>query len=133
MTSISLRTNPVLTDAGLNALFARSWPEHRARPFTPVLARSLCYVAAFDADRLIGFVNVATDGGAHAFLLDVTVDPDYRRQGTGTALVRAAISITAETHCEWLHVDYEASRTSFYRACGFTPTSAGLVRLRRAV
>ena len=127
--SISLRIDPPLADADVNTLFARSWPKHVTRSFSAVLERSLGYVAAFDDDRLVGFVNVATDGGVHAFLLDATVDPDYRRQGVGTALVRAAVSVAAERKCEWLHVDFEPSLASFYGVCGFTPTSAGLVRL----
>jgi hypothetical protein len=30
----------------------------------------------------------------------------------------------------WLHVDFEPHLTDFYRACGFAPTAAGLIRLR---
>jgi hypothetical protein len=30
---------------------------------------------------------------------------------------------------EWLHVDYEPHLDSFYRACGFQPTLAGLLEL----
>ena len=44
-----------------------------------MLARSLTYVAAYDTvgggEQLVGFVNVAWDGGIHAFLLDTTVHP----------------------------------------------------------
>ena len=29
----------------------------------------------------------------------------------------------------WLHVDYEPHLEPFYRACGFTPTLAGLLGL----
>ena len=41
----------------------------------PVLERSLTWVTAHEGDRLVGFVNVAWDGGVHAFLLDTTVHP----------------------------------------------------------
>jgi hypothetical protein len=36
---------------------------------------ALTWVGAFDDGRLIGFVQVCWDGGAHAFLLDTAVDP----------------------------------------------------------
>ena len=32
----------------------------------------------------------------------------------------------ANAGCEWLHVDYLPELTSFYEACGFRPTAAGL-------
>nr|WP_256435062.1 GNAT family N-acetyltransferase [Deinococcus sp. JMULE3] len=95
-----------------------------------VLERSLTWVTAHDGARLVGFVNVAWDGGAHAFLLDTTVRPDWQRRGVGTRLVREAIrAARAHAEVEWLHVDFEAHLTAFYVACGFTGTSAGLLRL----
>jgi hypothetical protein len=41
-----------------------------------VLQHSLTWITASSDGVLVGFVNVATDGGAHAFLLDTTVHPD---------------------------------------------------------
>ncbi|MHA0042702.1 GNAT family N-acetyltransferase [Deinococcus sp. PEB2-63] len=95
-----------------------------------MLARSLTWVTAHDGARLVGFVNVAWDGGAHAFLLDTTVHPDVQRRGVGTRLVREAIrAARAHAEVECLHVDFEAHLTAFYAACGFTGTSAGVLRL----
>ena len=34
-------------------------------------------------DTLLGFVNVAWDGGDHAFLLDTKTLEDHQRQGIG--------------------------------------------------
>jgi hypothetical protein len=40
---------------------------------------SLTWITAHEEDnRLVGFLNVAWDGGTHAFLLDTVVDPDRR-------------------------------------------------------
>lgn len=80
---------------------------------------------------LVGFVNVAWDGGDHAFLLDTTVRPDLRRAGIGTELARIAVRHAANAGCEWLEVDFEEHLAAFYLdACGFRPTRAGLIRLR---
>jgi GNAT superfamily N-acetyltransferase len=95
-----------------------------------VLKRSLAHVGAYDGDRLVGFVNVAWDGGVHAFLLDTTVHPDVQRQGIATSLVRRAAELAGERGAEWLHVDYEPHLESFYRGCGFRPTGAGLIALK---
>ena len=132
---IQIVQQPHLTDDELNQLFLASWPGHVPRSFASVLARSLVYFGAYLGSRPVGFVNVAWDGGVHAFLLDPTVHPDFRRQGIGLALLRSAASVAANSGVEWLHVDYETALEPFYRAAGFEATRAGLLRvlLRPAV
>jgi len=93
-------------------------------------AHSLTWVQAFDAGRLVGFVNVAWDGGAHAFVLDTIVERERRHQGIGVELVRRAAGAAQEAGCTWLHVDFEPNLEPFYLgACGFGATPAGLLRL----
>ncbi|MET9955641.1 GNAT family N-acetyltransferase [Streptomyces sp. NPDC006339] len=118
-----------LTGDELNELFHASWPGHRDTDFAPVLARRLLHVTARRDGRLVGYVNVVGDGGAHAFLLDTTVHPDERRRGLGVALVRAAAEAARERGARWLHVDFEPHLTRFYEECGFRSTAAGLMRL----
>ena len=128
---IDFRASPSINNERLNLLFLAAWPGHAARDFDPVLARSLAYFCAFAGDRLIGFVNLAWDGGAHAFVLDPTVHPDFQRRGIGTELLRMAAGFARQRGVEWLHVDYEASLDEFYRKCGFHSTPAGLIELAR--
>ncbi len=85
----------VVDDAALNALFGSASPDHVWRDFGRVLRQSLVYVCALDGARLIGFVNVAWDGGLHAFLLDPTVQHEYRRGGIGLELVHRASAAAA--------------------------------------
>ena len=127
---MEIADDPPLGDAQLDALFAAAWPEHAPRAFAPVLARSLAYCGAFAEGELVGFVNVAWDGGAHAFLLDPTVHPAFRRRGLGVSLVRRAAALAAARGAEWLHVDYEPHLAGFYAAAGFRSTAAGVMRLR---
>ncbi|HZF67057.1 MAG TPA: GNAT family N-acetyltransferase [Gemmatirosa sp.] len=131
MPDYEILERPPLTDAQLDALFAAAWPGHASRPFAPVLARSLAYCAAAHRGQLVGFVNVAGDGGAHAFLLDPTVHPAHRRRGLGLTLVRRATALARAAGAVWLHVDYEPPLAPFYAAAGFRPTAAGLLRLSR--
>ena len=74
-------------------------------------------------------MHAVGDGGGHAFLLDTAVDPGYRHRGLGTALVRELITTVTARGCRWLHVDFGPELASFYAGCGFTPTTAGLLRL----
>jgi GNAT superfamily N-acetyltransferase len=99
---INYQLAPPLLDEQLNELFACSWPGHSSRHFGPVLARSLTYIAAFDGPRLVGFINVAWDGGAHAFVLDTTVRGSHKRKGIGRALVSRAVNAAREAGVEWV-------------------------------
>jgi GNAT superfamily N-acetyltransferase len=131
MTTVEYRVSPPIANAELDRLYAASWPNHQPPyDFQPELERSLCYVGAYAGEELIGFVRLAWDGGVHAFLLEPTVRPDLRRRGIGRTLVERAVAVARERGLEWVHVDYEPDLAEFYRACGFTSTPAGLIRLR---
>jgi ribosomal protein S18 acetylase RimI-like enzyme len=92
---------------------------------------SLGWVTARDADgRVVGFVNVVSDGGDHAFLLDTKTHRAYQRTGIGTRVVQLAALHAKAAGCEWLHVDFDADLAPFYfDSCGFSPTDAGLIHL----
>jgi GNAT superfamily N-acetyltransferase len=113
----------VLTDS-YGGSSERGWWD-RIRP------HSLGWVTAHLADETpVGFVNVAWDGGDHAFLIDTKVSADHQRRGIATELVRRAVQHASRAGCEWMHVDFEARLASFYfGACGFRSTPAGVVHL----
>jgi GNAT superfamily N-acetyltransferase len=116
----------------LNALHAEGFG-HRvlADDWAAQLAgHSLGWVTARDGAALVGFVNVAWDGGVHAFILDTLVAEAARRQGAGTRLVADAAGHARTAGCEWLHVDFDDELIPFYfGGCGFRPTNAGLIAL----
>ena len=129
MADIAYRVSPPVTNEALNNLFNAAWPDHVETDFQAILRHSLLYVCAYYNERLVGFVNVAWDGGIHAFLLDTTVHSAYQRQGVGQQLVKMAATEARAKGIDWLHVDYEPNLTHFYQECGFQPTDAGLMRL----
>jgi GNAT superfamily N-acetyltransferase len=122
------------TNGELNALHAEGFGTRvRADDWRGQVERwSLGWVTARDGERLVGFVNVAWDGGVHAFLLDTLTAADRRRQGIGRRLVEVAREEARAVGCEWLHVDFDERLSAFYLdACGFTSTPAGVIALRR--
>jgi len=127
-----IRSRFPVDDVALSALHARAFGVPvKVVPWSERLERhALTWLGAFDDDELVGFVQVAWDGGAHAFILDTAVDPAHQGRGIGAALVRAAADEARAAGCEWLHVDHEPHLTHFYRdRCGFRPTQAGLISL----
>lgn len=127
---IVYRINPEVTNDELNALYAASWRNHSAMDFQPILRQNLAFLCAYHSDRLIGFIRLAWDGEIHAFILEPTVRPEFRRRGVGTQLVKQAATAAKQRGIEWLHVDFEPHLQSFYDGCGFRHTNAGLLNLR---
>lgn len=91
---------------------------------------SLGWVTARNGNALVGFVNVPWDGLLHAWIQDVIVATSHRHQGIGSGMVAVVRDEAHRAGCEWLHVDFDPDLDAFYRACGFTPTAAGLIALR---
>ena len=119
-----------LQPEALDALFAAAWGSPKPG-YERVFAHSFTWVTAWSGDELIGFVNVAWDGDVHFFLLDTTVHPSWQRRGIGRRLVEEAIEACRD-HGEWLHVDApQELMVGFYQRCGFEPTPAGLLSLKR--
>ncbi|MEU6995922.1 GNAT family N-acetyltransferase [Streptomyces sp. NPDC046465] len=120
-------------DPAVNALHAQAF-EHAPLPIgwhAQLHRHSLGWVCARAEGGLVGFVNVAWDGGVHAFVLDTVVAQDLRGTGIGAELVAAAVRGARAADCEWLHVDFDEHLRPFYfEACGFRPTDAGLIALR---
>ena len=130
---LEVRVRFPVDDAALTTLHARAFGQAPGLddPWAERLSRyGVSWVGAFDGAELVGFVHACGDGGRHAFLLDTVVDPGHQRRGIGRALVAALVAEVTAAGCDWLHVDHEPHLASFYAACGFRPTDAGLLRLR---
>ncbi len=132
MTAVEYEWRGAISNAEMVSLVESDGGNSEASWWDHVRPHSLGWVVARAQDRsVVGFVNVAWDGGDHAFLIDTRVRGDLQRQGIGTGLVRVATERARRAGCEWLHVDFEPHLRSFYwDSCGFRPTDAGLVRLR---
>ena len=122
---IDVQVDPFPNLTALNDLWRAVWAE----PFSADLRFSLTHLGAYADAHLVGFVNVAGDGGKHAFILDTSVRPDFRQHGIGRQLVTRAAAVARDRGAQWLHVDYEPHLAPFYTSCGFGPTAAGLIRL----
>ena len=132
---IVLRWRGPLTDAEMVDLVT----SYGGRPvpgwWDRIRPQSLGWVTARTGeDLLVGFVNVVTDGGDHAFLIDTKTRKKFQRRDVGTRVVQFAVEHARAAGCEWLHVDFDDHLRPFYfDACGFEPTNAGLIRLRPPV
>jgi len=129
--SIEYRWRGPVSDAEMMTLITAHGGQAVAGWWDQIRPCSLGWVTArLPGGGLAGFVNVAWDGGDHAFLLDTKVARDHQRQGIATALVSHAVRHAEAAGCEWLHVDFGPHLAAFYLdACGFQSTPAGVIHL----
>ncbi len=130
-TDVTYRVDPFPSEEELQPIWQAAWGSRWSGDLAFILTRSLVHACAYFGDRVVGYVNVAWDGGVHAFLLDTTVDPKFQRRGIARELVRLVTAEARTRGAEWLHVDYEPQLAAFYKSCGFRPTVAGLIDLTR--
>jgi ribosomal protein S18 acetylase RimI-like enzyme len=85
-------------------------------------------VAAWDDERLIGFVRAISDGVSNAYVCTMVVDEDYRGRGIGTELMTRLIA--DRDRVRWvLHSSDRA--IPFYERLGFTLATKMMRRDRR--
>ncbi|WP_116808201.1 GNAT family N-acetyltransferase [Steroidobacter cummioxidans] len=123
----NLEVNRLHAEAFETRLFDESewnWRELTAR-------HSLGWVTARRREELVGFANVLWDGLVHAWIQDVMVASDARRQRIGVRLVHAARDEAVRAGCDFLHVDFDERLRPFYiDECGFNAVCGGLMKLR---
>lgn len=126
---INYKVSPKLTNTELTELFADSWGKPVNSDHVHELSSQTVWVAAYDQEKLIGFVKVVSDGGKHGFVLDTTTHSSYQSRGVGTELLKRVSEASKAQGIQWLHVDFEAQHTEFYRRAGFRHTEAGVLNL----
>ena len=73
--------------------------------------------------ELIGICRAVGDGETIVFVQDLLVLPAYRRQGVGSALLRAVLAHYAHVRQIELAADDTAQTAAFYRSAGFRELS----------
>ena len=129
-TDLTFEMQPSLTDAQLDELFLDAWGEAPPVRYSLVLPHSLTWVAAFQGHALVGFVNLAWDGGAHAFVTDAMVRSDLRQRGIGLELVGRAVDAARAAGVRWIHADYEPHLDGFFAKAGFLRARARVLTVR---
>ncbi len=108
--------------------------EAAARRFRESLALDIL-VAEVDG-RVVGFIALSFApvlSGLRALVDDLAVEPAYRRQGIGAALVEAAVQRANRRGVTHLLVDTsrgDAAAQKFYQACGFRVGEITVLRIR---
>ncbi len=81
------------------------WLDEGETDFAPIaraLKNSYCCFGAECDGTLAGFVRVLSDGVSDAYLLDLFVDPKFRKQGIGEKLCREIVGKLKADGIEWI-------------------------------
>lgn len=99
--------------------------------FNETLKRSLAYVIVRDeGGNLIGYCNLAWDGGRHATIFDLNVHPDHRNKDFVFLMLEELLEVAKNTpSLRFLHADFNKSRTKIAEKYGFDIINGGIMYL----
>jgi ribosomal protein S18 acetylase RimI-like enzyme len=126
-TSKEIRRDDVVTPLEIEDLRAAVGWERLENKYEKILANSYTHFTLRKDNRLVGFVNVISDGICDAFLVDLMVDPSARRRGIARALVDAAIAALTADGIKCIQVTFDPELESFYRDRGFHIFKGGII------
>lgn len=83
------------------------------------LKRSYFYICCYEESKLIGFLDVVSNGTTDAYIQDVMVNPEYQGKGVGTSLMNKAIKKLKEDNIYMISVIFTEALLPFYKKFGF--------------
>lgn len=133
MSSLQYKTHSPLTNDDLNGLFGRVGNKTMSVDFSRILDQSLTWIAGYDGDVLMAWINVAWDGFVHAFLVD-RIAMDDEDGAVRSELVRQAIAAIRRDHPTVfkIHADCRPDEIPWLVELGFQQLPGGIVVLDRS-
>jgi GNAT superfamily N-acetyltransferase len=105
-----------------HSLAATYWAQGRTREIVErTIEHSICF-GAYVGQRQVGFGRVVSDRAIFAYVMDVYVDPEFRGQGIGKA-VMAAVLAHEDLQGVKLFVLRTRDAAGLYAQFGFVPAS----------
>ena len=84
----------------------------------PALTGSAVAAGAFAGEELIGFARALSDGCSDAYIQDVVVSPEFRKQGIGGKLIRFLEAELRSKGVDWIALVGEPGTENFYSKLG---------------
>ena len=84
-----------------------------------IISNTYCFVIARYQNRIVGMGRSISDGVSDAYIQDVTVDKDFRRQGIGEAIIHRIVQYLFEHGIRWVALISEPGAEDFYQQLGF--------------
>jgi spermidine synthase len=109
--------------------------EKKLEMIARIVAGSWIFCIAIKNDEILAIGRVISDGVSDAYIQDITVRSDSRKQGIGTALVEFIIRKLTEEGFSWIGLIATPESERIYKRIGFkemTNNKAMILRFRSA-
>lgn len=94
-----------------------------------LVAGSHCFVIAVEEEEVVGMGRAISDGISDAYIQDVTVRSDRRRQGIGRSILRTMLDRLNADGLRWIGLIAEPGSSNLYRQAGFREMPGSLPML----
>ena len=95
-------------------------PEDTPDRIRRLIAGSFLFCGAFDeTGRLVGSMRALSDGVSDAYLLDLVVDPGFRRRGIAREILHRLSGHLRSLGVDWIVLAGAPGTEPFYRTTGF--------------
>jgi len=78
------------------------------------ISNSWFTVSAYDADTLVGFGRIVSDGVLHAMIYDLITDPSYQNHGIGTEILARLVAKATINGIRDIQLFCARGKRSFY-------------------
>ena len=99
----------------------------RVEKFKKKLGNTYFCVGCFRGNRLVGYLDVVSDGIDDAYIRDLVVHPDYQRRGIGLNLLNMVIKRVQSDGIKMVNVIFEPRLEKFYKKANFDILFAGQI------
>ena len=84
-----------------------------------LIASSFCFLSAWEADKIVGMGRVISDAFSDAYIQDVFVAENYRKQGIAGEIVSRLINYCQDNKIYWIALIAAPGSESMYEKLGF--------------
>ena len=125
-----IERNGEISALELNELLSTiGWEINPIEKLENSLSLSWGWITARDeSNKLVGFVQILSDGIKHAYILRLIVDKEYQGQGIGTTIVENMMSLLNKNKLNPILIT-KPTEEAFYNKFGLSRTNNGFISL----
>ncbi len=119
--------NPKISAQELSSLRRAVGWDSREDKLEKTIGSTYLSAACYDKDKIVGFVDVISDGVDDALIRSLIVDPNCQRKGIALKLLNIVTGKIREDRIKTINVLFEPELSSLYRKAGFRMVGGGLI------
>jgi aralkylamine N-acetyltransferase len=95
-----------------------------------IVAGSHCFLVVRRENRIVGMGRAFSDRASDAYIQDVTVEKELRRQGLGSRIIQELVIRLEADGLKWIGLIAESGSQKFYENLGFAAMTGATPMLR---